>query len=427
MNVVALRTLLVTKLHNRRFLRNSGTLMLANIIVTGLALIRTPAMAWLLPKEDVGMIAVVGAWMPFILLLSLPGLDLAAYHYIAKGDQWALITNLKHRLRWALLGSLGFVAGAGYWWMQGNQPLMWIFVVAAFFAPLSMGLGICGGALGALERFGSLFWYRLGDSLTDFVGFIPLAFSLWWLRPGIVFYATNQLATVLMLLGIAWWLVRQITANQQRTPNPQEEHEMVHYGQHLTVLSGLSIAQSQIDSVLVSALFPLSVMADYAIAQIVYNQFKQLWSIYLAVRYPPFVRLPVQQRRRRIFSEGCIVFLGFGVIGMGVWVLAQWLIPVLLPPSYISSLNYIGWLIVSFLALLPGSFVEVYFRTEQDQKSQYVLRLISAVFSVALPATLIMRWGIQGVITGRILGYALFSLLGIVLFIRSGKRLLPTT
>ena len=54
------------KLRNRKFWQAAGLLLLANLIVAILGLIRTPLITWVLPKEEVGMLAVVATWMPFL-------------------------------------------------------------------------------------------------------------------------------------------------------------------------------------------------------------------------------------------------------------------------------------------------------------------------------------------------------------------------
>ncbi|MCB0109704.1 MAG: oligosaccharide flippase family protein, partial [Caldilineaceae bacterium] len=256
-----------------------------------------------------------------------------------------------------------------------------------------------------------------------FVGFIPLLFSIWWINRAITFYTVNQLATMAMLGFVAWWLVKELPTSERQAPDKAVEREMIRYGQHLTLIAALGVVQSQVDSLLVSALLPLTVMADYAIATMIYNQIKTLWGVYLSVRYPVFVRLALARRRRRMLWEGGLVWVGFAITGGMLYLVALWLIPLLLPDSYRSSLPYIGLLILAFLTLLPGAFVEVYFRTEQDQRQQYILRGASATAGVLLPSLMISNWGVIGVAFGRILAGVVFSVVGLWLFWRSGQSI----
>lgn len=426
MKVAALRALVFDKLTSGRFLRNSSLLMLANMIVMGLAIIRTPTMTWLLPKEAVGMIGAVSAWIAFVQLLSLPGMDTASYHYLAKRQYWAFGVNLTYRLRWSLLSTVALLLGAWYWYSQGSTNLAWMFVIAGLSFPVTIGLTAAGGVLGGLERFTALFWYRLGESITDFAGFLPLLLLASVTQPAALFYGANQMATAVMMVSVSWWLWRQLRT-QAPTPAPDEVQTMVRYGQHMTAISGLSVAQAQFDSLLVSAFLPLTVMADYAIATVVSNQFKTLWSVYLSVRYPIFVRMEINRRRRQMLWEGGVVWIGFAGAGALLWLAAYWLIPLLLPLNYVSSLPYIGWLILAFLTLLPGAFVEVYFRTEQNQRQQYVLRGVAAVAGILLPAALLPVWSVTGVVVGRVLAGVVFSVFGLWYFGRDRIAANPQT
>jgi len=114
---------LLGNLRNSATIASGGLLLLANAIVVLLGLIRTPLVTWVLPKDEVGMIGVVAAWFPFVQLLSLTGLDTAAYHYASKGRSDAFRVNLQYRLRWSLLSALAFLLGAVYWHTRGDLLL----------------------------------------------------------------------------------------------------------------------------------------------------------------------------------------------------------------------------------------------------------------------------------------------------------------
>jgi O-antigen/teichoic acid export membrane protein len=421
-----LRKLLIDRAHlfesikrrllNRRFLRNSSLLVLANLLAIGLSLIRTPLMAWLMPKDQFGMLAVVTAWVPFLQLLSIPGMDTASYHYISKGNLWAFALNLKYRLRWSLLSTLGFAVGAIYWYRQGESSLVWLFVVTAITYPLTNGLISASGTLAARENFVALFWYRICDSITDFAGFLPLLFSVVWISQVVTFYTTNQLVMVVVLVSISWWLLRQLRSQTQQDPTAQEISAMSRYGYHQTALTSISVVQGRADALLISTISALSTMADYSIGIFATNQLRQLWSIYSSIRYPPLARMPVVQRRRRFILEGTVVFLALSAVGFVLILLSYWLIPLLFPPSYASSIRFITWLTAITLAGTPGGIAESYFRTQQDERHQYWMRIAGAISSIAFPLLLLTRWGVDGIMLGRLASNLLFSLLGIWFF-----------
>lgn len=395
--------------------------MLANVIVTALALIRTPTITWLLPKEEVGMIGVVASWLPFIQLISMPGIDSSSYHYVAKGQPWAFGVNLATRLRWSILSAGAYILGGAYWWFQGETVLAWFFFVAGFSYPVTAGLSACSGTLGARENFVGLFWYRIADSISDFAGFIPIVFSIWWLSQGVTFYTSNQIATAILQVSVSLWLLARLTPKSTESIPAEEQQEMIRYGKSLTGVASLGVAQTRMDALLVGLLLPLEVMADYSIALLVYSQFKRLWSIYVSVRYPPLVRLPKPRRLRRIVAESFLCIAAFCIFGVATYGAIRWLIPLVLPASYAQSVNYSAWLIIAFVCLIPGAFAEIFFRTEQDERTQYWLRGVSAVAGLIIPLPLIYIWGTQGLLVGRVLTSITFSIFGAVLIGRQMK------
>jgi O-antigen/teichoic acid export membrane protein len=415
-----LRTSIWRRLHNRHFWQAGSLLMLANIIVVSLGLVRTPAMTWVIPKEQIGMMGILAAWLPFVQLLSLPGLDSASYHFVAKGQLWAFVVNVGHRLRWSLLSVAALLGGAGYWSYTGEMGVAWLFVVTAVSYPLTIGLTAAGGMLAAQENFKGLFWYRIWESLTDFIGFIPILLSLWWINQIVTFYAANQLATAVMMVAYVLWLIHTIKKRGERPLPADKQKEVVRYGQHLTVISGIGVIQSRIDAVLVAFLFPLETIADYAIALLVYEQLKRLWNIYLAIRYPVLVRLPLARRYRRLIWEGLATSLLFAVTGLALAVAIGFLLPIVLPPAYASSLPYINRLIATIVAMIPGGFAEMYFRLERDEKGQYTLRTLSAIMGILMPVSLLLLLdtGAIAVVTGRFCATVGFSIAGIWLVYR---------
>lgn len=417
-----LQIALVQRLRNRRVWRNSSLLMLANVIVTVLGLVRVPVLTRILSRDEVGMIGVVASVLPFLQLLSLSGLDGATYHYVAKGYPTALRVNITTRLRWSILSTLGFLVGGVYWLWEGKPILSGLFTVAALTYPVTTGLTAVAGVLGAREDFGRLFWYRIGEALTRYVGFGVLLLLPVLPTQVLWFSLANNVALAALQVGVAGWLINQLRREEALPMLPEERREMVRYGKHLTVLNSISTAQTRVDGLLVGWFLPLSVMADYSIAQIVYTLTQRLWKIYNTVRYPPLVRLPLVRRRRQMVLEMGVVWAGFIMLGLaagaGLWVL----VPVILPQEYGSSLPFIGWLLATFVASVPGLFAQMYFQTRQDERSLYLLRGTAAAGGVVVPSLFIFFWKAYGVVVGRFVAGLALSVAGIYLFVQDIRR-----
>ena len=400
------------KLRNRKFWQAAGLLLLANLIVAILGLIRTPLITWVLPKEEVGMLAVVATWMPFLQLASLTGLDGASYHYVANRQPWAYIINLKHRLRWSLIASAGFLLGAIYWFSHSETIIAILFILAGLTLPFTTGLSASAGTLGALEEFKKLFWYRILESLTRFAGFVPLLALTVISGKVVLFYGTNQLALGIMLVVVAILLSKKLSKSGDQPVSMSKKNELLLYGKHLTVINGVSVLQNRTDALLVGLLLPLNTMADYSIGLLAYGQIKRLWGIFSMTRYPSLVRMPLEKRQKRFIIEGTVIFFGFAFIGVLASAAAHLFVPIFLPAVYLSSLIYIDLLIASFVVAVPGFLIELYFRSLQDERRQYILRIFAAIIGVILPSIFILLWGGIGAAVGRFISSLGFSLIG---------------
>jgi O-antigen/teichoic acid export membrane protein len=412
------RQLLIARLRNRRFIYDSSLLLLANVIVTILGIIRTPVMTWILPKEEIGMIGVLSAWIAFVQLTSLTGLDTSIYHYIAKGFSQAFPEGTAVRLKWSFLSSILFLIASIYWFYKGDTSLAWMFVITGISFPLTNGLSACAGMLSAQQRFKSLFWYRIWESLTDFTGFIPLAFSAWWISRVVTFYTANIFATAIMQFGVSYVLYQQLRNQNKTKMLLDDKNEMVRYGKHLTVINSISTIQSRTDSLVVGMFLPLVTMADYSIGMLVSEQLKKLWVIYTTLRYPKLVKMNRDLRRKRFLIEGVIILLGFVICSIAIMILAHIFIPIILPPSYKSSIPYIDILTASFAVSVPGIISELYFRTEQNEKRQYLIRTVSAIAGIIFPLSFSIFWGGYGVAYGRLLANLTLSFVGILIFLQ---------
>jgi len=363
------------------------------------------------------MLAVVAAVIPFAQLLSLSGLDSAAYHYIAKGHHGAYRTAIMLRLRWSFLGSLALLAAAAYWLMKDNLTLSWLFTIAAVTFPFTAAM-TADYVFSSRQRFRALFWYRVAQAATSYAGVAVLLLLPLLSNAVSWFFLTNRLALAVFQAGVVVWLFQSLRRDGTPPLPRADRDEMVRYGKHLTGLNTITTVQTRVDALLVGLLLPLKVMADYSIALLVYDQLKRIWMVYYALRYPPLVRMPVARRRRRMVWETLLVFAIFVLLsaaaGAALWVL----IPIILPVEYESSRPFILCLLGAFVAAMPGLAAEMYFRTRQDERSLYLIRGVAAVSGVIFPALFLVMWQAFGVAVGRVVASVAMSVVGCVLFFR---------
>jgi len=397
--------------------RSTGWLAAGNIVIVVLALLRLPVLTRILSKDEVGMLALVAAMIPFAALLSMSGMDQAAYHYIAKGKRGAYRAALRVRLKWSLLASLMLLVCAAYWLVRDTTTLAWLFTVAAFAFPATSGM-VSEYVLQAAEKFKLLFWYRTANALSSYVGFAVLLL-LPLLADRVVWFSfANKFALAALQVTCAFLIIWVMRRERVPALSTEDRREMVRYGRHQTALNAIITVQTRVDAILVGWLLPLAAMADYSIALLIADQFKRLWVMYYAVRYPPLVRMPLALRRARLMFEATAAVGIFFVLAAVAGAVSWWLIPVILPADYASSRPLMLVLLGAFVAGVPGLFADVYFRSQQNERAQYVMRGIGGVSGVVLPAVLMLFFGVFGVALGRLAAAVVNSVAGTVLFLR---------
>ncbi len=402
------------KLQNRQFWRASGLLMTANFIALTLGLIRMPIITRLLTKAEVGMLGIIAVYLPFVQLFSMSGMNGASYHYITKGFPAAIRENIRITFGWSLLGVLGWIAGGlFFWFVKGEVLLGGLFLVNSIFFPIIHSLNGASGYFGAKEQFGRLFWFRVAEATSRYMGvLLLLIFSLRLTSYRIVWFSfSNLLAMGLTLLLFCCLIFRE--DNVEASMPAFEKSEMKKYGYHLTLLGSISTIQTRVDGLLMAALMPLWAVADYSVAQIIYTQFKRLWTVYYTVRYPIFMKLNISRRQRRIAAEMGLLIAGFSLLWLALMLLLNWSLSIILTDEYRSSLPYIGWLLGAFIVSIPGFGAEMYFRSLEQERSLYLLRGISAIFSIICPLIFIVPFQGVGIVMGRFVAGIALSITGV--------------
>lgn len=401
--------------------RGGMLLLVGNGLIFALGLIRLPVVTWLLPREQLGMIGVVTAWVPFVQLVSMPGLDSAAYFYMAKSKADALFLNLRARSKWVLAGASVFLIPAGWYWFQNEEnssTIATLFIIAAVTFPAIFGFTVSASWVGATERFKGLLTYRLIQAVSKYFGVVPLLFFTILPTSVIWFFAANQIGLAILLTGFLLWTIFQIRKHPSEMMGDSEKDHMVTYGRQQTGLSVLSVVQNRFDVLLVSWFMPLAVVADYLLAQIVYSQVKGLWSVYYTIRFPHLVNMEDEFRRKRLITEISILTFMFAGFALAVGLVYGLAIGWVFPQEYEGSTKYVYWLCFIFSVGVPGFGAETYFRSTTNQSAQSTMRLVAALTNVVVSISLVWWWSDIGILIGRLSSNIALSITGTILFFK---------
>lgn len=123
------------RLHAAYFLKNGSwvTLRYGVIVISGLLI--SVAFSRLVTKELYGQYQFVIAFISFLSLLSLPGLNIVTLRESIKGNDWPLLASVKKSFYWSLFITLIACGYAVHLWYLGKETLALAIVVAGLLAP----------------------------------------------------------------------------------------------------------------------------------------------------------------------------------------------------------------------------------------------------------------------------------------------------
>ncbi|MBI2627398.1 oligosaccharide flippase family protein [Candidatus Nomurabacteria bacterium] len=103
------------------------------------AFLSAVAFANLLNPEIYGKYKYILSLAELLEISALVGMGAAVTQAVARNIEGSFYTAFKTKLKWALLGSLGALAGAIYYWMKGNQA--YFFTIIQCFSYLHIFFG----------------------------------------------------------------------------------------------------------------------------------------------------------------------------------------------------------------------------------------------------------------------------------------------
>src|SRR3989344_9158143 len=116
--------------------RGGAWLFFGEAITIGVSILSGIAFANLLDPAIYGKYRYILSLAGWLSVFSLPGIESAVNQATAKGFEGAFYTGFKTKLKWGVLGSLGALGFASYYWIRGNYGITIPLLIAAAFLPL---------------------------------------------------------------------------------------------------------------------------------------------------------------------------------------------------------------------------------------------------------------------------------------------------
>jgi len=383
------------------YIRNNSYLLTAQAVIILCGLASSIVLARLLPQETYGQYNYVFSIIGILAISSLPGMNAAITHAVANTNDRVLITGIKTRLKWSLIGAAGCFLVGVYHYSIGETLLAISFMLVSPLFPMFVSFDSFYPFLDGRKQFDQSARYRSGYWIL-----LTLAVIL-------TVYLTNNLLWIVIVYFItATTLVSAFLINTIRKGNLQrnEDKTALTYGKQLTGIQAIGIVALQFDKLIIGLALGYSQLAIYSIAVMIANLPAILVGSVSSTIFPKLATMdeaiayPEVKRRLPWLLAGMLIICGIGAL------LSPYVIPWLYSQEYLGSVLYTQLLFIPVIIGTPALILRRgVLQAQRKTRKLFQLNLVISVLELVLMVFFTLRFGILGIVIARGLARAFDS------------------
>ena len=337
------------------------------------------------PKEMYGTYQFVLAGIDIASIFALSGLNTTLIRSIARNSEGALITVIKKKMKWSLVGSLGLTTAAGWYLAHQNMELASSFFVAAIFLPFWTTFPLARVFWNAKKKFAKESLYKFGPALLILLALFPVIYftnSVFW----VIF--TTLVAHAVFEGFLLYKTIRQLKNNEQ-------DGSAIKFGKDMTIMDAIAKIGKNFDTVILwHFLGPIQV----AVYSFSYFPIKAL-NNYLpiqALALPKIGEKNVKDIKKGLLNKFfSLFFLSVPFVIANIAIIP--FIYKIFFPNYLESIIYLQALSIIGI-MIPFQLLETALVSDLRKKDLYVIRVGSSIFRIILLLLLTPFFGIWGVV-----------------------------
>jgi len=385
--------------------RGGFWLTFRQIIFSALAFLTAIAFARLLPKETYGNYKYILSITGILAISALSKIDTAVILAVARDFEGIVKEAFKTKIKWGLLGSLGALIIAGYFFIENNLIFALSFLIAAVFLPLMESSQIYLAYLSGKKLFALQAKYNSIIRIVSSLGIIAVLF----LTKNIIFIILTYFALYTLLR--IYFLHRTL---KELPPNQKTDPQFIPYGKQLSFLRIFVDIANYLDKILVFKFLGAVQLAIYIFAVIPVDQINTILQSVRLIAMPKFSSGSENKIKKALPGKIIKAMLITIVLVVIYILLAPYLYQIFFP-QYSESINYSRFYAL-LLILFPMTLIPSYFQAKIKKKEVYIFSLVPSSIRIVLLLILAPGYGIIGVISAIILASVINSLLALILF-----------
>jgi len=367
--------------------KGSFWLTLAQGVATASGILLVIAFANLLPKEVYGNYKLILSLAGTVTALSLSGMGTAITQAVARGADGVFRTAVRVEFKWSVLMVVAALAGAAYYYVNGNTVIAISLVIVAAFSPVIESTSLYGDFLNGKKDF------QTGARYAVIRNLVPTAAIL-----ATIFFTKNVL-----LIVLAYFLSHAATSTglylavlRKYRPSRADDHSNTAYGKHVSVVNAFSIVASNLDKILVFHFLGAAALAAYGIAFSLPAQMKIVTKMVGTLAFPKMSAAPFHAMRSALAQKAWRLFLGYAAV-IAVYIAAAPLIFHLVFPRYLDAIPLSQGLALGYLFSPSILYAQALFAHKRHREI-YTLKVASAAIRILLVVILLPAFGIWGAV-----------------------------
>ncbi|MAF35032.1 hypothetical protein CMO91_04265 [Candidatus Woesearchaeota archaeon] len=355
--------------------------------------------ARMLPKVEFGQYQLIVSVFATMSIAALPGLNSAIMQEVVKGHDKSVLRAISYRIKTSLIGSLGLLCVAGFFWYTRKDVLFSsVFLLASLVFPFTTMISALASFFNAKQKFSSSFWYQSIDRTILFgclIGALFLRIPVVWI--GGTYIVATAASNILL-----YFIFRY------KNPVKGGEGEVIRKGKQLTlVLWGVKLLMHA-DRLLLGYILGMTKLAVYTISLLIPDAMDTMLNTLNSVAFAKLSKTDKKTLWGKI-GRPWLVIVGFAGVAI-VYQLLPWLVPLVFGQQYLDSVRpaqvYVLIIPALFLFRLCCSWL-----LAQGRNKRYALYLngYHAAAIIALVATALLTRSVTAVIASRVITMYAFA------------------
>lgn len=367
----------------------------------------TVILANTLTKEDLGLYQFVLSTATILTAFTLTGLAVSVTTATAKGDEGALRSGVRTKLKWNLGIVLAAAIVASYYFYNDNNFLGTAFLIVGAFLPLTESTHLYQPYLIGKQAF------RYDASLTLIRKTLPLIAII-----GTLFFTRDPLHltfTYFASHAVTMLLLYKLTVWKYQPPLSSDFGKTVQFSKHLSAMAIAGHIAGHIDKVLIFHHLGTAAVATYTIAQLPTRYTGSTLSLVAPLVLPKLAKRDFTTLQATLPRKVRFMFAVAALVAITYILIAPWLFALIFP-TYPEAVLISQALALGILLIPRGTYGQA-LTAHHKTKSLYIASLTMPALKICLLYFLLPIYGIWGAVyailasdtIGALLGYTLFK------------------